>query len=159
MTLLPSLNHYGLDRFDILFRNFFDDDSFFSPLAEAKPKYPVDIYENEAGLQFDVAVVGLDEKDINIEVTDGNILRISYQKEVNTSEEDDQNYLHQGIAKRSFSFGWRISNRYDISKIDAIVDRGLLNISIPCSEETKPKSITIKPKKALTVKSTSKAEK
>jgi len=149
MTLLTRFNDRGLDPFDIMFRNFFDNDSIFSPLAEAKPKYPVDIYENENGLQFDVAVVGLDEKDINIEVTDGDTLRISYQKEVDTSEKDDQNYFHQGIAKRSFSFGWRISNKFDITKIDATVDKGLLNISIPCAEEAKPKSITIKPKKAI----------
>lgn len=152
MTFLPKLNEQGLDPFAIMFRNFFDNDSFFSPLAESKPKYPVDIYENENGLQFDVAVVGLDEKDINIEVTEGNTLRISYKKEVDTSETDDQNYFHQGIAKRSFSFGWRIANKYDISKINATVDKGLLNISIPCSDEIKPKSIQIKPKKALTAK-------
>lgn len=150
MTQLMRRFHGGqLEPFDILFRNFFDGDTFFSPLAETKPKYPIDIYENDDGLHFDLAVVGLCEKDINIEVTDGDTLRISYQKEDEIEENDNQNYIHQGIAKRSFNFGWKISNKFDLNKISAVIDNGLLNIDIPHSEEAKPKKITIKPNKAI----------
>jgi HSP20 family molecular chaperone IbpA len=148
-TLMRRLNH-DLEPFDLLFRNFFDTDSFFMPAIESKPKYPVDIYESEDGLQLDIAVVGLDENDINIEITDGDTLIVSYQKEVDTSEKDDQKYIHHGISKKSFSFGWRISNKFDLSKIEATVEKGLLNIYIPCAEEAKPRSIRIKPKKAIT---------
>lgn len=146
---MRRLNH-DLEPFDLLFRNFFDTDSFFMPAIESKPKYPVDIYETGDGLQLDIAVVGLDENDINIEVKDGDTLIVSYQKENETENIDDQKYIHRGITKKSFNIGWRISNKFDISKIEATVDKGLLNIFIPCAEEAKPKSIQVKPKKAIT---------
>jgi HSP20 family molecular chaperone IbpA len=155
MTQLMRQFHGGaLEPFDILFRNFFDADTFFSPLADTKPKYPIDIYENDNGLQFDVAVVGFCEKDINIEVTDGDILRISYEKEDQNEDykeygPSDKNYIHQGIAKRSFNFGWKISNKFDLKDISATIENGLLSIHIPHAEEAKPKKITIKPSKAI----------
>ena len=152
MTQLMRRFHGGdLEPFDILFRNFFDTNTFFSPLVDTKPAYPIDIYENDDGLQFDIAVVGLCEKDINIEVTDGDTLRISYQKE-NPVPDEDQSYIHQGIVKRSFNFGWKISNKFDLDNISVVIDNGLLSINIPHSEEAKPKKITIKPSKAIKAK-------
>ena len=145
-TLMRRFND-GLEPFDILFKNLFDtSNTFFSPLVDSKPKYPIDIYENDNGLQFDVAIIGLSEDDVKIEVIDGDTLNISYQKEIDTSEKDDQCYIHQGIAKRSFSFSWKISNKFDLDKITADVDKGLLSISIPHSEEAKPRVIEIMPK-------------
>lgn len=147
-TLMRRLNH-DLEPFDLLFRNFFDTDSFFMPAIESKLKYPVDIYESGDGLQLDIAVVGLDENDININIEDGNMLRVSYEKE-ETEMSEDTNWIHKGIAKRSFDVGWRISNKFDINQIEATVEKGLLNIFIPCAEEAKPKTIEIKPRKAIT---------
>ena len=104
-------------------------------------------------MNFDVAIVGLSEDDINIEVVDGDTLYISYQKDDEVESVDGQQYIHQGIAKRSFNFGWKITNKFDLSKIDAVVENGLLSISIPHAEEAKPKRIEIKPKKAIKAKS------
>jgi HSP20 family protein len=148
-TLMRRLNH-DLEPFDLLFKNFFDNDSFFAPAAESKFKHPVDIYETEDGLHLDIAVVGLDENDINIEIKDGNTLMVSYQKDTEDKNIDGQTYLHQGIVKRSFNIGWRISNKFNIDNIEAVVEKGLLNVFIPCAEEAKPRLITIKPKKAIT---------
>lgn len=148
MTLLKRYDERGLEPFDILFKNFFDTNTFFSPLVDSKPKYPIDIYENEDGLQFDIAVVGLSEDDINIEVVDGDTLYISYNK----GEDENLNsktYIHNGIAKRSFNFGWKISNKFDLNNIDANIDNGLLSITIQHAEEAKPKKIEIKPKKII----------
>lgn len=149
MTPLPRRLNHDIEPFDLLFRNFFETESFFKPVVDSRPKYPVDIYETDEGLQFDIAVVGLDENDINIEIIDGDTLSISYNKNEFEDSEYEQRYIHQGIAKRSFKLGWKISHKFDLNKIEATVEKGLLNIFIPCAEETKPKSITIKPKKAL----------
>lgn len=141
----------GLEPYEILFKNFFDTNTFFSPLVDSKPKYPIDIYESGNSLNFDIAIVGLSENDINIEVVDGDILRVSYEKE-STEDWEAQEYIHQGIAKRSFNFGWKISNKYDLENIKAEVENGLLSISIPQAKEAEPKRIEIKPKKALKAK-------
>lgn len=146
--LVKTLMNRDIEPFDILFRNFFDNNTFFSPLSEVKPKYPVDIYETDEGVQFDIAVVGLCEKDINIEIKDGDTLYVSYNKEQEESEET-KTWIQRGIAKRAFSFGWKIGNKFDLNQIDATIDNGLLSIKVPASPQIQPKQIEIKNLKAL----------
>lgn len=131
-----------MDRFDLLFKNFFDTDSFFNTLEEAKLKYPVDIYEIDDKLILEIAAVGLKKEDVEIEIKDKDILHVSYTKDNEKSKECK--ILHKGIAKRSFDFGWKISNKFDLEKIEVSMEDGLLYISIPKAEEMKPKTVSIK---------------
>lgn len=129
--------------FDILFRNFFKSDVGFTPAIETKIPHPLDIYYNESGLWFEVACTGLTKSDINIDV-EGDLLKISYQK---PKEEDDgihEGTIYKGLSKKSFNLGYKIANKFDLSKIDASMENGLLIINIPYSIESKPKSIKIK---------------
>ena len=77
--------------------------------------------------------------DINIE---GDLLRVSYTKKDETKE--GVNYIHKGIAKRSFNLGYKIARKYDLNSAEASMKDGLLKISIPFAEESKPKSLKIK---------------
>jgi molecular chaperone IbpA len=138
MTKIFSTN---VDMFDVLFKNFFETDSQFYSLEQRNSlNYPVDILKTNDGLVIEIAAVGLNESDIKIEVTEGNILRVTHSRE---KTEQKIEYLHRGISKKSFDFGWRIINAYDISKITATMDKGLLKIAIPYAKENSPKSITI----------------
>lgn len=40
--------------------------------------------------------------------------------------------------------GWKISADYDLSKLDASMDKGLLQITVPKSENAKTRTIEIK---------------
>lgn len=133
------------EPFDILFRNFFDTNAFFEPAIDSKPKYPVDIYDDKEGLHFDIAVVGLGEEDLQIEVKDGNTLTVVYEKEAE-DEKPDINWINQGIAQRSFSLGWKIGAKYELDQIEAVVDKGLLSIFVPIAPDKKPKMISFKKK-------------
>ena len=127
---------------DLLFRNFFDTNTTFQSYTENKPNYPVDIFTTDEGLAFNIAAVGIDKKEIEIETTD-NTLKVIYEK----SQDDapsEQDYIHRGIARRAFNLGWKISPKCDISKISATMDKGLLSIFIPFTKEATPKSVTIK---------------
>ena len=127
---------------DLLFRNFFDTGTTFQSYTENKPNYPVDIFTTDEGLAFNIAAVGIDKKEIEIETTD-NTLKVIYEK----SQDDapsEQDYIHRGIARRAFNLGWKISPKCDISKISATMDKGLLSIFIPYTKEATPKSVTIK---------------
>ena len=131
---------------DLLFRNFFDNESMFQSFVEQKPNYPVDVYTRDGELCFDIACVGLEKGDISI-TTEGNTLKVAYNKptvESNPSDVDAGDYIHKGIARRSFDMGWKVSPKYDLTSIKASMKNGLLNISVPVSEESKPKAITIK---------------
>jgi HSP20 family protein len=138
MTLLKT----HTDPFDVLFKNFFNNDSFFAPALETKISHPVDIYETKEGLHFEIACTGLSKEDVNINI-EGDILRITYEKD-GENEIDVTNYIHKGIARRSFNLGYKISSRFDLQNGDAQMDNGLLLISIPFAEQAKPKALAIK---------------
>jgi HSP20 family protein len=127
--------------FDILVKNFFQNDSFFLPAQDSKIGYPVDIYENQEGLHFEVACVGLEKSDIELNV-EGDLLKISYTK---PQDEDEVNVFHyRGISKRSFNLGYKVAPRFNLSEATAEMDKGLLKVSVPFAEEAKPKSLKIK---------------
>ena len=127
---------------DLLFRNFFDTGTTFQSYTENKPNYPVDIFTTDEGLAFNIAAVGIDKKEIEIETTD-NTLKVIYEKGQNDAP-SEFDYIHRGIARRAFNLGWKISPKCDISKISATMDKGLLSIFIPYTKEATPKSVTIK---------------
>jgi len=136
---MTQLQRWAIDPFDIVWKNLFDVNSQFSSI-ENKINYPVDIYETKEGLRFELAVVGLDKEDLDIQ-TDGDTLRIKHDKEA--IDEVEHLYIQRGIAKRSFDLAWKVASKFDLNKLDAIMDKGLLIIDIPYSA-TKAKQIKIK---------------
>ena len=137
---MGNLTPFGLSPFDILIKDFFNSDTEFRPAHQTKINHPVDIYEANDGLNIDIACVGLTKKDIEITV-EGDILKVEYNRD---KSKKDESYVHRNIAKRSFNLGWRISRRFDFSKLNAKLELGLLQLSAPLTEDNKPKTVTIK---------------
>lgn len=135
----------GVDPFDILVRNFFHSDHTFAPLMDAKIQHPVDIFENKEGLHFEIACTGLtkDQVEINIEA---DVLRVAYSKAKDAAccEVDDCNYIHKGVATRSFNLGYKIAPKFDLGQASAEMKNGLLKVSVPFADEAKPKVLKIK---------------
>jgi HSP20 family molecular chaperone IbpA len=130
---------YERNPFDILVRNFFQDANTYLPLAETKVPHPVDIYTTDTHLVFDVAATGVAKEDIQIQIQD-NTLRINYDK---SKEETGVEYIHRGIAKRSFNLGWKIDSKFDLSKANAEFKYGLLKITIPFAKGSELKTLKI----------------
>ena len=129
---------------DLLFKNFFDSMANFQSHTEVKPQYPVDIKVGDDCLCFDIACVGLNKKDIKIDIAD-NTLRVIYEKPIEEeSAQDNCEYVHRGITRKSFNMGWKIAPKYDLSQIEAEMNNGLLSIIVPIAPEAKPRTIKIK---------------
>jgi HSP20 family protein len=144
MTLLKT--NREMDTFDVLFKNFFNNESFFAPVIDTRIGHPVDIYENENGLHFEIAGTGLTKDDIKISI-EGDVLRVSYDKNEDDKccEVNDCKYYHRGISRKSFNLGYRIPlSKYNLSNAEAAMENGLLTIDIPIADEAKPKTLTIK---------------
>lgn len=144
-TLFPERN-----PFDILVRNFLNTTLRYQTLAESKLSHPVDIYELDRGLGLDIACTGIPKEDIEI-LIEGNIIKINYNKpkdeDCNCAPECDCSgleYIHRGIAKRSFNLGWKIDSRFDLSKATAEFLNGLLQVSIPYAKGKEQKTLKIK---------------
>ena len=121
-------------------KNFFDQNSKFQNTIDTKINYPVDIYETEKGLRFELAVVGLDKEDLDI-LVESDTLRITHDR---AAGEVERSYIVKGIARRSFDLAWKVASKYDLSKLSAEMDKGLLVIDVPYAESKAPKKVTIK---------------
>jgi HSP20 family protein len=139
------LRPFELDPFDLLWRDLFETNSRFSAITQ-RVTHPVDIYETENGIRFEVAAVGLDSKDIDIQI-DNDQLRIKYEK---PPIENEESAIYRGIKRSSFDLTWKISTKFDLSKLEAGLDRGLLTLDIPTAEGKAIRRIEIStPKKQL----------
>jgi HSP20 family molecular chaperone IbpA len=132
------LRPFELDPFDLLWKDLFESAPHFSAITQ-KISHPVDIFETEDGIRFEVAAVGLDKQDISI-IVDGDQLRITYEKP-NRPEESP---IYRGIKRSSFNLTWKVSTKFDLSELEASLDKGLLIISVPTAEGKAVKQIKIK---------------
>jgi len=140
---MTQIQRWAMDPFDIVWKNFLDASSTFNSI-EQKINYPVDIYETDNGLRFELAVVGLEQDDLEI-LVEGDTLRITHDRK---TAEVERTYIQRGIARRSFDLAYKVAAKFDLSKLTATMDKGLLIIDVPMSEEKAPKKVQIlSPKK------------
>ena len=64
---------------DVLVKNFFDNDAVFNKPDNRSVKHPVDVFEDENGLTFEVACTGLTKKDVVLDI-EGDKLQIEFEK-------------------------------------------------------------------------------
>ncbi len=143
MTFRP----FELDPFDLLWRDLFDAQSHFSAITQ-KVSHPVDIFETQDGIRFEIAAVGLDQEDIEI-LVEGDSLRIKYDK---TKPFDQETAIYRGIKRSGFDLSWKISTKFDLSQLKASLDKGLLLLTIPVAEGKAIRKIEITTPKALKAK-------
>jgi HSP20 family protein len=136
---MGTLRPFELDPFDLLWRDLFETNSRFSAITQ-KVTHPVDIYETENGIKFEIAAVGLETKDIDIQI-DGDQLRIKYDRQ--NHEEEENTPIYRGIKKSSFDLSWKIATKFDLSQLSASLDKGLLTLEIPVAEGKAVRKIEI----------------
>jgi HSP20 family protein len=131
------------EEMDLLWKSFFDKNSHYRPISEKAVQHPIDIQETDNGLKIEIAAVGLEKSDIDI-IVDSETLRVAYRKDKEEKDNEDYRYLHRSIKKAGFDIAWKVSSKYELSKLEAGLDRGLLTLDIPFAKENKPKKIEIK---------------
>jgi molecular chaperone IbpA len=91
--------------------------------------------------RIELAVAGFAEGDLDIQVQD-DVLTIS-GKRVPPADSDSRNYLHRGIAERSFERRFHLADNVEVR--DAQLLNGLLQVRLEreIPEEKKPRQISI----------------
>ena len=123
----------GFDRFGSLLDAAFQTEK----TAAGYPPYNIEaLEENHYGITL--AVAGFKEKDLDIETEDG-VLTIRGKQ----GQDDDKNYLHQGIAQRAFERKFTLADHVEVT--NAKLADGLLTIELvrDIPEAVKPKTIAI----------------
>ena len=143
----PTYNDFWKfdEELDLLWKSFFEKGAQYRPITEKAVQHPVDIQETDNGLKIEIAAVGLDKSDIDI-IVDSETLRVAHRKseEDKTVEANEYRYFIRSIKKAGFDIAWKVSSKYELSKLSANLDKGLLTLEIPFAKENKPKKIEIK---------------
>jgi len=138
------LRPFELDPFDLLWRDLIDTQSHFSAITQ-KVTHPVDIFETQDGILFEIAAVGLDQEDIEI-LIEADQLRIKYEK---VKPYNQEAAIYRGIKRSGFDLSWKISTKFDLSQLTASLDKGLLSLSIPVAEGKAIRKVEINATKAI----------
>ena len=122
--------------FDRLAQMLGDANNFEAP---AYPPYNIERL-GEDDYRISMAVAGFGADDLEIEVKE-NTLRISGAQ--SEQVEEDKEYLHRGIAARSFERQFQLAEHMRV--VDAEMENGLLHVSLhrEIPEAMKPRTIKI----------------
>ena len=140
----------------------YNDDEFYREVSSLKrvsiqnfPKY--DQWADEFTFHMEFALAGYSADDISVNVT-GNVLTVIGSKDnaddepANEQDEDDgpppklkvmRGMIVRGIARRSFTVDFYISNEYDLSDVYASMKDGLLKVSVPRIKNFGPRKVTV----------------
>lgn len=114
----------------------------FSRLA-GTPTFPaVNIWTNEDGAYITAELPGMDIKDIDISVV-GEVLTLKGERKPDALEEGAEIHRQErgyGNFTRSIQLPFPIN----VSKVEAVLEKGVLRIILPRAEEDKPRKITVK---------------
>ena len=136
---MTMIRQFELDQFDLLWKDLFNHTSHFSDITQ-KITHPTDIYETKEGIRFEIAAVGLDKEDVEI-LTEGDTLRIKYEK---PKQIDQESAIYRGIKRSGFDLSWKVASKFDLSKVEAKLEKRLLILDVPYSESKQPKQVKIK---------------
>ncbi len=109
-----SRNSIGLDNF---FESFFDSD-----VTTNYPPYNL-IHVNNVESRLEIALAGFKKKDVKV-YTEYGKLYVTADKQ----DKDDSQYVHKGLAQRSFQRAWTVSDDTEVR--DVKFEDGLLTIKL-----------------------------
>ena len=133
--------------FDLVNSNLFQEfDRFFSqPSAvnNVSNGFMADFYETEDALVLEMAVPGYqaEQLDISIEGRDLSVKGKTATEE--KTEDQDRRYWMQSISRSEFSRSLRLPQTVDVENINATVQDGILQVTMPKVAEAKVKKIAI----------------
>jgi molecular chaperone IbpA len=130
MNNLMKYNAANLDQLmDRITRNSIGMDEYFDRLFhlhETTSNYPPYNLVNVSNVEsrLELALAGFKKAEVNVYTQDGKLF-VEGQKE---DKETETKYLHKGLAQRSFTRAWTLSDDTEVRSVD--FEDGLLSITL-----------------------------
>jgi HSP20 family protein len=122
--------NHGYKTFSELMNNTLTEERACTNQYYAIP--PANIIESKFDFRIEIAAPGFEKSDFKIDI-DKKLLTISLDKELDKNE--DENFNLKEFNFNSFNRSFRISDKINTEKINAIYKNGLLQITLPKREE------------------------
>ena len=107
---------------------------------------PVNVFDTEDGVGIEAWVPGFTEDEISVTVDDSQ-LRIHAERATDEESEgangEDRRYRRREVTRTVLSRTFRLDPSYDTSTISAHLANGVLELSLPKSDEAPPQHIAI----------------
>ena len=131
--------------FDSMFERVFGALDQTNPSRQGYPPYNIR-KDGDTKYFIEMAVAGLSEEDLEVELKEGLLSVRSKQ-----STEDESTYVHRGIAKRTFERSWTLSDDIIVKGCDLI--NGMLTVELEkvIPEEKRARLIPIGNKKIKSI--------
>ena len=140
MTLVTRWNPYReLNRMNRLFDAQFGGREESLTAGAFVP--PVDVYEDEHGVQLKLEVPGVDEKELDIRV-ENNTLTVSGERKFERDEKEE-NFHRVERRYGSFTRSFTLPTTLSTEDIKADYEQGVLKIRLAKRAEAKPKQIKV----------------
>jgi HSP20 family protein len=131
--MLPMITRRSYKPF--LWSNLFDDD-FLPVFSQRNTSMPaVNIKEDEKRFILDLAVPGMDKKDLKIEIHEEVITISSEHKD--EKEENQDGFKRREFSYTSFCRSFYLPENVNKDKIEANYKDGILTVELPKEEEEK----------------------
>ncbi len=109
--------------------------SFSDPASATR--FPVDLYEDKDNTYVRAELPGINREDLNVEMVE-DYLTISASRKTPAANEDSE-----GEQSFSFSRSVTIPGQVQADKVNATYENGVLTVTLPKREETKPRKVTV----------------
>ena len=129
------------DEMNRLFDDFFGRPVMRREWTEAAWCPCVDVSETKDNVIINTEIPGMSKDDVKVSIQD-NVLTLSGEKK-QQKEEKDANYHRMERSHGSFSRSFTLPTTVQADKVKAAYRDGILRITLPKSEEVKPKQIPI----------------
>jgi HSP20 family protein len=133
--MLPMITRRNYKPF--LWSNLFDDD-FFPVHSQRNTSMPaVNIKEDEKKFILDLAIPGIEKKDLKIDIDEDVITIASESKE--EKEEKNEDFRRREFSYQSFCRSFYVPENVNKDKIEASYKDGILTVLLPKEVEEKAK--------------------
>lgn len=100
-----------------------------------------DIVEDTEGLFIYLDLPDVDDGSLDVSTEQNNL---SVRATRHYGKDDNQTIHYQGRPKGEFSRNFTIPSSFDLSKVEAEYERGVLTLTVPRSESTQPRKVEVK---------------
>jgi len=129
------------ERMNRLFSDSFGPVSSQESLSAGSFVPPVDVYEDEQGIQLKMEVPGVDEKDIDIRL-ENHLLTVRGERKLE-SETKEENYHRIERRYGSFTRSFTLPNTVNPEEVKASYAKGVLTVRLGKRAEARPKQIKV----------------